>query len=55
MCNCQMCNKEIDYEPNTIQLDGTDDIYCLEVCDKCLEVYSDYIEPEQVDEIIKNI
>jgi hypothetical protein len=49
MYKCDKCKKEIDYEPSAIQLDGTEDIYCFEVCDECFEIYSDYFETEQVD------
>jgi len=52
MYKCDKCNKEIDYQPLAIQLDGTDDIYCFEVCEECNEMYSDYYEPSQVDKMM---
>jgi hypothetical protein len=52
MYKCDKCKKEIEYEPSAIQLNGTEDIYCFEVCDECYEIYSDYFEPEQVDKMM---
>ncbi|HBJ1650896.1 TPA: hypothetical protein LA460_000115 [Clostridium botulinum] len=50
MILCEMCGKEIDYEPLEICLDGTNDFYRLEVCKECEEKYEqDYFEPKEVD------
>ena len=47
---CDYCKKETD-QYNEITLDGTDDIYVLEVCNKCYETLNDYFPPEDVDKM----
>ena len=47
---CDYCKKETD-QYNEITLDGTDDIYVLEVCNKCYEILDDYFPPEDVDKM----
>jgi len=49
--HCNICNKE-DENLNELILDGTDDIYDLDVCDKCYDLYSsDYFSPEKIDNL----
>lgn len=50
---CEWCNKEVD-ELYDVYMDGTDDVYFLEVCEKCSDILcGDYYPPEQIDEIFK--
>jgi hypothetical protein len=52
---CQRCKKKIrSYKSKELQLDGTDDIYTLELCEDCYEyMSSDYFSPEDVDNMFK--
>ena len=53
MKKCNICNTEVK-QRKEIMLDGTDDIYNLEVCDKCYDLYSrDYFSPEEIDDLLK--
>lgn len=54
MNKCEICGKEVE-ELNELYLDGTDDLYVLEVCNSCNNKYSDYYTSEEIDNIIKNI
>lgn len=47
---CDYCKEKTD-QYNEVTLDGTDDVYTLEVCDKCYEILDDYFSPEDVDRI----
>lgn len=49
---CQICDKNIQ-ETFELYLDGTDDVYHLEVCDSCYKLYGeDYISPEEIDKLL---
>ncbi len=50
MFNAYQCNycKELTNQYNEVILDGTDDIYVLEVCNKCCELLNDYFPPEDI-------
>ena len=47
---CDYC-KENTNQYNQVILDGTDDIYTLEVCNNCYELLNDYFSPEDVDKM----
>lgn len=47
---CDYC-KETTSQHNEVILDGTNDIYVLEVCNKCCELLNDYFPPEDADEM----
>ena len=50
---CEWCNEEVD-ELFDVYLDGTNDFYSLDVCEKCAEdLCGDYYPPEQVDEMFE--
>ena len=48
---CDYC-KQNTKETKEIRLDGVDDIYILEVCDKCYEILCDYFSPEEVERML---
>lgn len=50
---CDYC-KETTSQHNEIILDGVEDIYVLEVCNKCYEILDDYFPPEDVDEMFSS-
>jgi|GEM_PF-5357529 len=53
MTHCGICNAKTEHL-NEITLDGIEDIYNLEVCDRCYDFYSrDYFSPEEIDNLLK--
>ena len=51
---CGICNAEVEHL-NELKLDGTDDIYNLELCDECYDLYSsDYFAPEEIEDLFNN-
>jgi hypothetical protein len=52
---CQRCKRIMrSYKLRELQLDGTEDIYTLELCNKCYDyLSSDYFSPEDVDQMFK--
>jgi hypothetical protein len=52
LAKCHHCKSTIIGEPTQLQMDGTNDVYNLELCDECYNHFSgDYYAPEVVDEI----
>ena len=50
---CEWCNSEVD-ELEKVYMDGMEDLYVLNVCEKCSDdLCGEYYPPEQVDEFFK--
>lgn len=54
---CNNCHGTFpEHEHIDVLMNGTDDVYSLDVCGKCHILLSgDYYSPEAVDEIVENI
>ena len=51
---CSRCKQGFDISQlNEKIVDGTDDFYNLELCNKCNDIMSDYFSPEDIDKLIK--
>ena len=51
---CNRCKRELNISMlNEKIVDGTDDIYHLELCDECDVLMDDYFSPEDIDKILK--